>query len=119
MRTGAFLSIQHPNPEIQIPGEGHPRKVRDLRICRQPIGFAEGQDHKENTDPKSNQPEKSEPEGLELKEENTPEKIKRFQGEISKFQNKWRTFLDKGDPYYNINLRLDNDQCAIREERVI
>ena len=50
--------------------------------------------------------------------EDTPEKIKRFQGEIVKFQDKWKEILDKGDPYYNINLRLDNDQCAIREEKV-
>ena len=50
--------------------------------------------------------------------EDTEEKIKRFQGEIDRFHQKWQHVLDKGDPYYNINLRLDNDQCAIREEKI-
>lgn len=50
--------------------------------------------------------------------EDTPEKQARFKGEIDRFYEKWQSFLDKGDPYYNINLRLDNDQCAIKEEKV-
>ena len=50
--------------------------------------------------------------------EDTPEKQKRFKLEIDRFQEKWKEALEKGDPYYNINLRLDNDQCAIRQERV-
>ena len=50
--------------------------------------------------------------------EDTPEKKARFQTEIDRFHDKWQSVLDKGDPYYNINLRLDNDQCAIRTEKV-
>ena len=50
--------------------------------------------------------------------EDTPEKQIRFKTEIDRFQDKWGDFLDKGDPYYNINLRLDNDQCAIKTEKV-
>ena len=50
--------------------------------------------------------------------EDTPEKQKRFKTEIDRFHKKWQGFLDKGDPYYNRNLRLDNDQYAIREEKV-
>ena len=50
--------------------------------------------------------------------EDTPEKKARFQTEIDRFHDKWQSVLDKGDPYYNINLRLDNDQCAIRAEKV-
>lgn len=50
--------------------------------------------------------------------EDTPEKKERFQAEIDRFHDKWQSVLDKGDPYYNINLRLDNDQCAIRTEKV-
>ncbi len=50
--------------------------------------------------------------------EDTPEKQKRFKTEIDRFYEKWQGFLDKGDPYYNRNLRLDNDQYAIREEKV-
>ena len=50
--------------------------------------------------------------------EDTEDKIKRFNSEIDRFHKKWQYFLDKGDPYYNINLRLDNDQYAIKEEKV-
>ena len=41
--------------------------------------------------------------------ENTPEKIKRFQGEIITFERRWPEILDSGDPYYNINLSLDTE----------
>ena len=41
--------------------------------------------------------------------ENTPEKIKRFQGEMSTFEKRWPEILDTGDPYYNINLSLDTE----------
>lgn len=50
--------------------------------------------------------------------EDTPEKQIRFKGEIDRFYDKWQDFLDKGDNYYNINLRLDNDQYAIRTEKI-
>ena len=50
--------------------------------------------------------------------EDTPEKQARFKNEIDRFYEKWQSYLDKGDPYYNINLRLDNDQYAIREEKI-
>lgn len=46
--------------------------------------------------------------------ENTPEKIKRFQGEIARFKERWQDFLDEGDPYYNINLSLDTEQYHIK-----
>ena len=51
-------------------------------------------------------------------EENTPEKVKRFNNEIDIFKKYWQKELDNGDPYYNINLRLDNDQCAIKTEKI-
>ena len=50
--------------------------------------------------------------------EDTLEKQKRFKGEVERFQKKWEKILKNGDPYYNINLRLDNDQCAIKPEKV-
>lgn len=50
--------------------------------------------------------------------EDSPEKKARFQGEVDRFHECWQEVLDAGDPYYNPNLRLDNDQCAIRTERV-
>ena len=50
--------------------------------------------------------------------EDTPEKQARFKAEIDRFNQSWKEFLDKGDPYYNINLRLDNNQFAIKTEKV-
>lgn len=51
-------------------------------------------------------------------EENTPEKIKRFQGEINRFKEKWQNFLDEGDPYYNINLSLDTEVYHMKRVRI-
>ena len=46
--------------------------------------------------------------------EDTPEKVERFGREIREFQNRWGEILEKGDPYYNPNLRLDRSDFAIR-----
>ncbi len=35
--------------------------------------------------------------------EDTEEKLKRFEGEIDKFQIKWKRILEEGDPFYNKN----------------
>ena len=51
-------------------------------------------------------------------DDNTPEKKARFQGEIDLFLKKWKDYVQKGDPYYNINLRLDSDQYDIKQEKV-
>ena len=50
--------------------------------------------------------------------EDSPEKVKRFQHEMSVFNKYWRDVLDKGDPYYNKNFRLDTEQFDIRAEKV-
>ena len=50
--------------------------------------------------------------------EDTPEKIKRFQGEIQTFSNRWEQFLKKGDPYYNINLSLDTEVYHMKKCKV-
>lgn len=39
-----------------------------------------------------------------------PLQLKRFQKEIGNFQNKWSQLLEKGDPYYNINLSLSSEK---------
>lgn len=46
--------------------------------------------------------------------EDTPEKIKRFQGEIKRFHEKWQYALDAGDPYYNPNLTLEREDFSIK-----
>lgn len=39
--------------------------------------------------------------------EDTPEKIKRFEGEVERFQNRWDAVLKAGDRYYNDNFSVD------------
>ncbi len=39
--------------------------------------------------------------------EDTPEKRKRFEGEIALFQSKWKDILIQGDPYYNKNFVIE------------
>ncbi len=51
-------------------------------------------------------------------QENTPEKIKRFQGEICAFERRWPEILDSGDPYYNINLSLDTEVYHMKNIKV-
>ncbi|MCI7768233.1 MAG: glycosyltransferase family 2 protein [Oscillospiraceae bacterium] len=46
--------------------------------------------------------------------EDTPEKIKRFQGEIDRFKKKWADVLEEGDPYYNPNLTLERGDFSLK-----
>lgn len=39
--------------------------------------------------------------------EDSIEKMERFDGEMARFQKRWQSFLDKGDPYYNKNFNLE------------
>ncbi len=50
--------------------------------------------------------------------DNDPDKIERFQREINLFLETWKEKLAQGDEYYNKNFRLDNDQYAIKTEKV-
>lgn len=45
--------------------------------------------------------------------EDTEEKIQRFNGEIQKFQKRWKRFLLEGDPYYNPNLSLNCNNFSV------
>ena len=44
--------------------------------------------------------------------ETTPEKIRRFQGEIRHFTERHTRILEAGDPYYNPNLTLEKLDCS-------
>ncbi len=46
--------------------------------------------------------------------EDTPEKQKRFQGEVLRFQDRWGKELQEGDPYYNPNLTLVHENFSCR-----
>ena len=47
--------------------------------------------------------------------EDSPEKQKRFLSEIEEFNKTWKKYMEKGDPYYNTNLRLDNCYYGIKQ----
>jgi GT2 family glycosyltransferase len=47
--------------------------------------------------------------------ENTPEKIRRFEGEIGRFRERHAKILKEGDPYYNPNLTLALTDCSLRK----
>ena len=51
--------------------------------------------------------------------EDSPEKVKRFEGEMATFKERWEDFLEKGDPYYNKNLDLRTEQYDIRTTKVL
>ena len=46
--------------------------------------------------------------------EDTPEKQKRFEGEVHRFQGRWKKELEEGDPYYNPNLTLDRENFSVK-----
>ena len=47
--------------------------------------------------------------------EDTPQKMKRFDGEVLRFQNRWKKELAAGDPYYNPNLTLDREDFSMKD----
>ncbi len=47
--------------------------------------------------------------------EDTPEKIRRFEGEAAYLIEKWNEIIEKGDPYYNPNLSLTRTDYSVRE----
>lgn len=54
-------------------------------------------------------------ESLSRGTEDTPEKQKRFSGEVARFQERWAKELQQGDPYYNPNLTLEKEDFSIKE----
>lgn len=39
----------------------------------------------------------------------------RFKGEFDRFRERYKDFLEKGDPYYNVNLTLDKEDFSLRQ----
>lgn len=50
--------------------------------------------------------------------EDTPEKQLRFKGEIDRFYSRWQKILDQGDPYYNPNLTLKEENFSIKDKKI-
>lgn len=46
--------------------------------------------------------------------DDTPEKQKRFEGEVKRFQERWAKELQAGDPYYNPNFTLDREDFSLK-----
>lgn len=46
--------------------------------------------------------------------EDTPEKMKRFEGEVNRFRGRWMAELEAGDPYYNPNLTLEREDFTLK-----
>ncbi len=46
--------------------------------------------------------------------EDTASKKARFKGEITRFKRRWKKELKEGDPYYNPNLSLENENFEIK-----
>lgn len=47
-------------------------------------------------------------------QEDTPEKVARFQKEINTFAARWPEILKNGDPFYNPNLTLDSQDFSLK-----
>ena len=47
--------------------------------------------------------------------EDTSNKQSRFYQEVYRFESKWPEILEKGDPYYNKNLSLEDGNCNLRD----
>lgn len=47
--------------------------------------------------------------------EDTPEKKKRFEGEVLRFKARWKEELKAGDPYYNPNMTLDREDFSLKD----
>ena len=45
-----------------------------------------------------------------------PEKAERFRGEFNRFRERYADFLEKGDPYYNVNLTLSAEDFSLRND---
>lgn len=46
--------------------------------------------------------------------EDSPDKVERFQGEAETLLSRWRSMIERGDPYYNPNLTLDGSDFSLR-----
>lgn len=42
------------------------------------------------------------------------EKAKRYERESEKFRERWKSLLEKGDPYYNVNFSLDKSDFSLK-----
>ena len=49
-------------------------------------------------------------------QEDTPEKVKRFNSEIDRFKKRWDKELEQGDPYYNPHLSLHHEDFSFKNE---
>lgn len=46
--------------------------------------------------------------------ENSLEKVNRFNREVEIWQNRWKDILVNGDPYYNVNFKIENEPFELK-----
>ena len=46
--------------------------------------------------------------------ENSLEKVNRFNREVEIWQDRWRDILENGDPYYNVNFKIENEPFELK-----
>ena len=46
--------------------------------------------------------------------ENNLEKVNRFNCEVEIWQDRWRDILVNGDPYYNVNFKIENEPFELK-----
>lgn len=46
--------------------------------------------------------------------ENNLEKVNRFNREVEIWQDRWRDILENGDPYYNVNFKIENEPFELK-----
>lgn len=51
-------------------------------------------------------------------QEDTIEKIKRFENEVERFTNKWKDIIENGDKYYNINLTMNYSDFRLAQNKL-
>ncbi len=48
--------------------------------------------------------------------DDTPQKAERYNSEVERFKSRWKTFLEKGDPYYNPHLTLNYEDFSFKRQ---
>ena len=69
-------TIEPPHAAVEIGGEGHPEKIGDLQPRGEGVNLAHGENHPYNLRPEYQQPDEGQAVGLEVEEDEAPEKIK-------------------------------------------
>ena len=71
-----FSSVEPENPQVEIPGKGHPRQIGQHQPERAAVQGGKLQGGEENEAPQQHQPEKGHQIQPQVEKENGPQKVK-------------------------------------------